>query len=424
MNNNSRAKISWIMYDWANSAFALTVMAAFFPGFFKGFWSFGVDATISTARLGLGNAAAGLIVAVLSPVLGALAGAAKNRKVYFISFAFLGMLSTASLFFVGKGFWLTALAVFILARIGFNIANLFYDTFLMDIAEQKDRHLLSSLGFGIGYLGCAILFIINIVMHKNPSLFGFVDSVEAIRYIFLSAALWWALFSIPMFLFVKEHHTVDERKSMHIIIDGLRNIGITTKEIFQDKHILLFLVAYWFYIDGVHTVVMMATDFGLSIGIEMADLMKALLVVQFVAFPCAIIFGLIAKKVGAVKSVIIAIIIYIIICTGGAFVLSNGRDFMFFAGLTGIAQGAIQALSRSIFTSMVPEGKEGEYFGFYNMMGRFAIILGPLLIGGVNLLFHSLGMESQLASRIGIASISILFIVGLVLLIKANVNDQ
>lgn len=411
------------MYDWANSAFALTVMAAFFPGFFKGYWSFGVDATISTARLGLGNAVAGLIVALASPVLGALAGAARNRKSFFMFFAFLGMAATGSLFLIQKGAWLGALAVFILARIGFNLANLFYDTFLVDVAEKEERNMISSLGYGIGYLGCALLFIINSMMFSNPEAFGIANKSDAVKFIFLSAALWWFLFSIPTFLFVKEKHKKSEKKSMHIVIDGLRKMRNTASDLYHDKHILLFLIAYWFYIDGVHTVVMMATDFGLSIGIEMKHLMKALLVVQFIAFPCAIAFGFISNKIGAIKSISIAIFIYIAICAGGSFLLKTSTHFMLFAGLTGTAQGAIQALSRSVFTSMVPEGKEGEYFGFYNMMGRFAIILGPAIVGGANLLFYSLGFESQMASRIGIASISVLFVIGLVLLSKAKIVE-
>ncbi len=412
LSAHKKAVWAWCLYDWANSAFILTVGAAFFPGFFKGFWSSGVDATISTARLGFGNAFAGLCVAILSPVLGALAGVGRAKKQFLVLFASLGVLMTFLLYFIPQGEWFTALLVFIAARIGFNLANLFYDAFLIDVADVNNRDIVSSWGYALGYLGCGLLFIVNLLMFKNPTLFGIADSTMAIRLIFLSAALWWLLFSIPLVLFVHEKKA-DALKPFHIIIrEGLTKIGVTGAAIFRQKTVLLFLIAYWFYIDGVHTVVLMSTDFGLSLGIPMGTLMIALLCVQFIAFPSALAFGYLSRSIGPKKVILIAIGIYVVITGGGAWILRTGGHFIFFACLTGTAQGAIQALSRSLFSKMIPPDKESQYFGFYNMVGRFAVIIGPAIVALSNVIFHSLQLPSQLASRAGIAAISFLFIIG------------
>ncbi len=415
---DKRAVWAWCFYDWANSAFALTVMAAFFPGFFKGYWSGGVDAAITTARLGFGNAFAGLCVAVLSPVLGAIAGVARAKKQFLVSFMWLGIGMTTVLFFIPRGGWFWALTVFILARIGFNLANLFYDAFLVDVAELKRRDMVSSWGYGIGYLGCGILFIINLFMYNKPHIFGLPDSVTAIRVIFLTAAVWWFLFSLPIVFFVHEKQGKQEGTFFSIGIKGFSKLLTTLRKIWADKNLLFFLLAYWFYIDGVHTVVLMCTDFGLSIGISMGTLMIALLCVQFIAFPCAVLFGLLSGRIGAKSIIIIAVVFYIFITLGGAWILKTGTHFILFACLTGTVQGAIQALSRSFFSKMIPADEESEYFGFYNMVGRFAIILGPAIVAIANLVVHSLGLRSQIASRSGISALSILFIIGGILLLK------
>lgn len=419
---NKKAIWSWCLYDWANSAFALTIMAAFFPGFFKGYWSSGVESAISTMRLGFGNAFAGLCVAVLSPVLGAIAGAGRAKKQFLTFFLCIGIIMTAGLFFIPKGEWLAAISVFIFARIGFNLANLFYDAFLVDVADFEQRDMVSSWGYGLGYLGCGILFIVNLLMYQNPAWFGLHDSSTAIRYIFLSAALWWLLFSIPILFFVHERTEKTYEKISSIIATGFQKLGKTAKTIGSDKNLLLFLIAYWCYIDGVHTVVMMCTDFGLSIGISFGTLMIALLCVQFVAFPSAIVFGLLSRRIGAKSVIMIAVAIYILITLGGAWILKTGTHFILFACLTGTVQGAIQALSRSFYSKMIPHDKSSEYFGFYNMVGRFAIILGPAIVALSNLIVHSIGLKSQIASRSGISSLAVLFIIGGLVLLQVKGN--
>lgn len=417
---NKKEIWAWCFYDWANSAFALTVMAAFFPAFFKGYWSSGVDGAITTARLGFGNAFAGLCVALLSPILGAMAGAGKAKKQFLIFFICLGIIMTGGLFFIPKGEWFVAISIFLMARIGFNLSNLFYDAYLVDVADIKDRDIVSSWGYGIGYLGCGILFIINFIMYLNPALFGLKDGTIAVRVIFLSAALWWMLFSFPILFLVHEKESSTCSNISGVVILGFKRLLKTTKEILHNKNILLFLIAYWFYIDGVHTVVMMCTDFGLSIGISMKMLMIALACVQFIAFPSAILFGLLSERIGAKNVIVFAVAIYIIITLGGAWILKTGTHFIFFACLTGTVQGAIQALSRSYFSKMIPDNDSCDYFGFYNMVGRFAIILGPAIVAFSNLIMHNVGFRAQTASRSGISALAVLFIIGGILLLRVK----
>jgi UMF1 family MFS transporter len=413
-----RAVWSWCLYDWANSAFALTVMAAFFPAFFNKYWNPGVDSAIITFRLGMGNTVAGLCVALVSPVFGVMAGIGKTKKQFLASSIFLGTFMTAALFFVGKGEWLTALIVFILARIGFATANLFYDAYLLDVAQPGQRDLVSSQGYAIGYLGCAILFTINILMYLKPAIFGLRSPVDGIRYSFLSAAVWWLLFSIPILAFV--HEKPAPRGAIRFIESGTRDLRDTIIAIIKDKNLLLFLVAFWCYFDGVHTIVVMAKNFGISLGLPYGTLMAALLCVQLVAFPSALLFGYCTRWIGSKLIILVSICFYIFITLGGAWILRTSTQYFIFASLTGMVQGAIQALSRSFFTRMIPVGKESEYFGIFNMVGRFSVVLGPALVGISNLVCFKIGLNPQTASRAGISSLSLLFFAGGLILARVR----
>ena len=409
------------MYDWAEAAFALTVMAAFFPGFFKGFWCHGTDAAISTARLGIGLAIGGAIVAVLSPVLGSIAGAGHSKKSWLAFFAVLGSLATMSLFYVPKGEWIVALVVFVIARSGYFLSNIFNDAFLLDLTERENSDMVSSYGFAAGYIGCAVLFIINLVMYTKPAFFGIRSAVDAVRFSFVSAGLWWLIFSLPLFLFVKPIHKPDRKPLGAIVHEGLGLTIATFREMAAKKGVLLFLLAYWFYIDGVNTVVAMATDFGLSIGLNMGKLMMTLLVVQLVAFPSAIIFGRIAKFTGAKNAVLITIGTYVLITSIGPFAVHSEMQFMLFAGLTGAVQGAVQALSRSFFARMIPQDRETEWFGVYNMMGRFAVAVGPLVVA-MSALFsrYVIHAGADMSPRIGVSMLSVLFVIGGMILWKVS----
>lgn len=415
-----RAVWAWCFYDWANSAFALTVMASFFPTFFKRFWCIGVDSPVSTSRLGWMNLAAGLAVALLSPLLGAIASAGHARRGFLVFFALLGMAATALLAVFPMGAWVAAAMVFVVARIGFSVANLFYDASLRDVCDDASSDMVSSRGYALGYLGCGILFGINLAMYKHPGLFGLRDSVSAIRASFLLVSVWWFVFSVPLFIFVgqRDSSAVPRKRGLgRIAAQGLSELVRTARDLRQYRGMVLFLVAYWFYIDGVHTIVMMATDFGLSIGLSTGGLMLSLLVVQIVAFPSALLFGVAARRIGTVAVILVAIGGYIVICLVGAWMIRSSTQFMVFAGLTGVFQGAIQALSRSYFTRMVPDGRETEFFGFYNMVGRFAMVLGPGIVAACNMCGHAAGAGREFTARFGVSSIGVLFIVGGLLLV-------
>ena len=421
---NKRAIFSWCLYDWANSAFALTVMAGFFPVFFKSYWCAGVEPTVSTARLGLGNASAGLLVALLSPVLGALADAGGAKKKLLGFFVLIGVSATSALFLIQQGNWVTALAFFVLANIGFNCANLFYDSLLVDITEKEHMDWVSSLGYSLGYLGCGLLFLLNVFMVTKPLLFGLNSPAKAVQVSFMMASVWWLVFSAPMFLFVKEQLYSKARGLKEVFSESLGRLSSTFRKITHNRALLLFLLAYWMYIDGVNTFVLMAVDFGMSIGLTSTSMMIALLVVQFVAFPSALVFGLLAHRVGAFTMILTGIVIYILVSGIGTFTLRTHVDYIILAGITGLAQGGIQALSRSYFAKMVPPSESAEYFGFYNVVSRFAVIFGPAVVGSVALLTRKAGLESVMASRVGMSSVSVLFLSGALLLILSEVRKR
>ena len=408
------------MYDWANSAFATTVMAGFFPVFFKQYWSIGADATVSTARLGLGNSIAGLVVALCAPILGAIADKGGARKKFLLFFAFMGIVMTMGLYLVSRGNWPMAVLLYVLATVGFSGGNIFYDALITGITTDDKIDMVSSLGFSMGYLGGGLLFAVNVWMTLRPETFGFPDAGEAVRFSFLMVGIWWAVFSIPIFLFVKEPEgTASGAHDDNLISAGFHQLRETFREVRHLKTIFLFLLAYWLYIDGVNTVIRMAVDYGISIGLDTKDLILALLMTQFVGFPSAIGFGFLGRKFGTRPAIFAAIAVYLFVSIWAAF-MKNSTEFYVLAIIVGLVQGGIQALSRSYFARLIPVGKSGEYFGFYNMVGKFSAIIGPVFMGGVGLFIKSLGYDSQTASRISITSVALFFIAGGILLYFVN----
>ena len=426
MKSDKNAIWGWALYDWANSAFATTVMAGFFPIFFKQFWSSGADVNISTAQLGFGNSISSLIVALMAPILGAIADKGSAKKKFLIFFAYLGALMTAALFLVKEGQWVWAIFVYAMGIIGFAGANVFYDSLLPGIVDEEKIDYVSGLGFSMGYLGGGLLFLINVLMTLMPQKFGLPDAAAAVRVSFLSVALWWGLFTFFTIFWVPEDRGASTDKGNEsIVIAGFRQIAGTFKKIRHLKVVFLFLLAYWFYIDGVDTIIRMAVDYGLSLGFESSDLIVALLIVQFVGFPAALAFGKLGERWGVRKSIYLAIAIYMGITVWGT-MMTDKMEFYILAVVIGLVQGGIQALSRSYYSRLIPKNKAAEYYGFYNMLGKFAVILGPVLMGLVGLMAKRILMPpaptpeqaiavGQLASRWGIASILILFIVGAVL---------
>jgi MFS transporter, UMF1 family len=423
MKSNKKAIWGWALYDWANSAFATTVMAGFFPIFFKDFWSIGVNTNISTARLGVANAAASLFVAILAPVLGAIADQGGTRKNFLISFAYLGVLMTAALFWVGKGQWALAVFIYAAGSIGFAGANVFYDALLPDVAEEKHMDRISSLGYSLGYLGGGLLFSVNVLMVLMFQKFGFSDKSEAVRVSFLSVALWWGAFTLfTIFWVPKERELNKQASKKHIIFNGLSQLVTTFQNIRQLKTVMLFLLAYWFYIDGVDTIIRMAVDFGLSLGFESNDLIKALLIVQFVGFPAALAFGFLGEKWGTRKAIFLSLGVYIFITAYGV-QMTRKEEFYVLAIMIGLVQGGIQALSRSYYARLIPKGQAAQFFGFYNLLGKFSAILGPVLIGATGLLARrillppsptaaQLEQTSRLASRWSLGAVVVLFVIG------------
>ena len=412
-SDSNRPIWAWAFYDWANSAFATTVMAGFFPLFFKQYWNSGVIETVSTFRLGLANSIASLIVVLFAPLLGAIADHMDKRKGFLLLFAALGVVMSGALYFVAAGAWEIAALCYILAVLGFSGGNLFYDALLTFIARPQQLDRVSALGFALGYLGGGILFALNVAMVLKPAWFGLADASQAVRVSFLSVAVWWALFSIPVFLWVREPKATHSLSMGQAVRRGCGQLARTLREIGRLPHTFLFLLAYWLYIDGVDTIVRMAVDYGLSLGFPSNSLITALLITQFVGFPAAIAFGRIGDRIGARRGIYIALCVYILVTAWGAF-MDQVWEFYLLAVVIGLVQGGVQSLSRSLYARLIPPGRSAEFFGFYNMLGKFAAVLGPALMGWVAVLSGS--------PRIGILSVLILFVAGALLLTRVDLE--
>jgi len=546
-------------------------MAGFFPVFFKTFWSAGTDVNQSTAFLGFANSLASLLVALLSPVLGAIADQSSGKKKFLIFFAYLSVLMTGCLFMVGFGYWVLAAILYVVGTVGFSGGNIFYDSLLTEVATEKNIDYISSKGFAFGYLGGGLLFLVNVLWYLMPASFGFAVEETAqldqqlrqgantiqvgsqydfsipeeqttgtavltseisspieiqamnvetrnrvviqinlpddanldifdktvsfgeyktaeivtynpeestleltnltrqinpddqalftlrdkitfqgyeqgvlkgvqglenhyeniqiksdflppakeflpIRVSFVSVAIWWGLFAIPLILFVKERKRYADKKPWSFYISqGFGQLGRTFKKVRHMKVIFVFLIGYWMYIDGVNTIIKMAVDYGMSIGFPSSSLIIALLITQFVGFPSALVFGVLGERWDVKKAIFITIAIYILVTFWGVF-MTKVIEFYVLAIVIGLVQGGIQALSRSYYSRIIPKDQSAEFYGFYNMVGKFAAIFGPTLIAIVNISVKALGYSSNMASRAGIASICLLFIGGGILL--------
>ncbi len=413
---------SWALYDWANSAFATTVMAGFFPIFFAQYWSDPENLSVSTFYLGIGNSVASIIIVLLAPILGAIADRGTYKKRFLVFFAFLGILMTAGLALISQGMWQIALLTYVIATIGFSGANTFYDSLLPAISNKDNVDYVSGLGYALGYIGGGILIVINFLMITYPSSFGFADSVEGIKWSFVSVALWWAIFSIPILLFVKEPKYHKTETTLQTIKSGFKQLKNTFNEIRHLKVVFTFLIAYWLYIDGVDTTVRMAADFGITLGFDSTTIMGALVLVQFIAFFATLFYVKFSDRVGIKNAIYFAIAAYMVIILSGYFVTETWH-FYVIAGMIGCFQGGIQTLSRSFYARIIPKDKSAEFFGFFNMWGKFAAVVGPLLMGTVTLVLNNMIDDQVLSARIGLQSIMILFILGALVLSKVNLSE-
>ena len=414
MLDDRKQIISWSLYDWANSTFSTTVMAGFFPIFFQQYWSTATDVTVSTWYLGLANSLASIAVASLAPFLGAIADKASVKKRLLIFFAFIGIISTGALSMVGQGYWKIAAVFYVVASVGFMSANIFYDSLLPSVASKQKRDFVSSLGYSLGYIGGGILFLVNVAMYLKPQFFGIADAPSAIKLSFLTVAVWWAIFTLPILIFVKEKAPANDIGIIKSISAGWIQLLSTLKRIRELKVVTTFLIAYWLYIDGVDTIIRMSVDYGTSLGFTTSTLITLLLMVQFIAFPATLIYNWFAKQIGIKQAILIAIGGYICIAVIGSLV-SKEWHFYIIAILIGCFQGGIQALSRSLYSRIIPSHNSAEFFGFYNMFGKFATIIGPPLMGYVAMATGN--------PRFGILAIILLFVLGGYFLMMVDVEE-
>ena len=398
----------WAFYDWANSAFATTVMAGFFPIFFKSYWATDLTDAESTFVIGSANSIVGLLIAVSAPVMGAFADAGNSKKTLLLTFAVLGIISTGYLFFIPESSWKFAIIFYSVGVIGFSGGNIFYDALLVSVAEDKDRNRVSSLGFSLGYLGGGLLFLLNVLMFSFPNLFGLSSQIEAVLWSFLSVSIWWSIFTVPLITGVKEPQ-INNKNNGFIVTskEAFKSLYATARSIKQYRSAVVFLLAYFLYMDGVDTIIRMATSYGSDIGLSAQSMIGALLLTQFIGFPATLVFGNYSDRFGHKQTLTFAIIIYI-----GVVIFSSQMDsaveFFIMASVIGLVQGGVQAISRSFFSTLIPENKAAEFFGFYNFIGKSSVFIGPFMVSGIALLTDN--------PSLGILSLLLLFVPGLILL--------
>lgn len=413
MKKMSAAEKGWVFYDWANSAYSIVIVTAIFPLYFKAAATeAGIAASTSTAYWGYANSIATLLVSILAPILGTIADFKGFKKRFFIFFSGLGIIFTFILALIPHDQWLILLGIFILTSVGFAGANIFYDAFLVDVTNEDRMNRISANGFALGYIGSTIPFVlcIALILMAQQDIIPLSVPVAS-QLAFAITALWWGLFTIPMLKNVEQKYYIE--RVANPVRMSFKRLYETLKNIKAYRALFLFLLAYFFYIDGVHTIFTMATAFGSDMGIDSTTLLLVLFMTQVVAAPFAVLFGKLGEKFTAKKMILVGIIIYIIICIY-AYFMKTSLDFWIIAMLVGTVQGGVQALSRSYFAKLVPKESSNEFFGFYNIFGKFAAIAGPVLVGATA---QITGNTSS-----GVFSLIILFVIGGIILLR--VPDQ
>ncbi len=396
----------WVMYDWANSAFATTVMVAVLPVYYHAIASPVLGDARTTAYWGYTASIALLIVALLTPVLGAIADQKGRKKHFLTAFALLGMFGTALLYFVYTGDWLKASLFYIIGNVGFAAANVFYDALLPHVAREDEVDVVSTLGYAMGYLGGGILLAINLamIMLAPEEQKGLMT-----RLALLSVAVWWFVFTIPLWKWVPEPPARPNPKwaGLNPVVAGFRQLAETFREIRKFSELLKFLIAFWFYNDGISTIIKMATIYGSEIGLKETDLIGTILMVQFVGIPFSLLFGYLAKRVGVKRGLYLAISVYILI-TMGAYFMREAWHFWLLGFGVAMVQGGSQALSRSLYSRLIPKSKSAEFFAFFSVSAKFAGIAGPAVVGVIT--------QAMGSGRNGILAVILFFVVGLALL--------
>jgi UMF1 family MFS transporter len=409
MKGLTKEENSWVFYDWANSAYSIIITTAIFPLFYKSAaTNAGISPANSTAYLGYTIAITTFILAMLGPVLGTIADYQGFKKRFFTFFFVLGVAFTALLAFIPSDQWLLLLVVYTVSAVGFAGANIFYDAYLVDVTTEERMNRISARGFGFGYIGSTIPFIISIAIiilaqtNKIP-----ISTTLASQIAFLITAGWWGLFTIPLLTHVHQRYYIEREPNP--VVNSFKRLGSTIKEIRKYRALFLFLFAYFFYIDGVGTIITMSTAYGSDLGISATNLLIILFITQVVAAPFAILYGRLAEIFTGKKMLYVGILVYIIICIY-AYFLETTLDFWILAMLVATSQGGIQALSRAYFAKLVPKENANKFFGFYNIFGKFASIIGPLLVG--------VTAQATGTSKSGVFSLVILFVIGIVILAR------
>ena len=413
--NNSENKIftktvkSWIAYDAGNSAFATTVVAAFFPIFYLQYWASSMTELEASVYYSWALVISNVSILLSGPVIGAITDLNQSTKKSLTVLTLTSVFFVGLLYFLQAGSWMLALTFFVIANYCFCVAQIPYDKILTKISTPNNFSIISNQGYAWGYFGGGLLFIVNAFMSINPSAFGLVSQAEAIRISFLMVSVWWLIFLMPLLLNFKE--TKEVNKSKNSIIQSIKNIVSTFKSVYKYKNAFIFLIAFFLFIDGAHTVIYMASTFALNLGLETNAIIQALILVQIVAFPATLIWGYVAGRFGDKLVLYITIISYVCIIIYST-TLSSALEFYLLAAWVGCVQGGIQGSSRGLFGKLLPKDKAGEFYGLYNVMGRAGAILGPAMVGGLLTIYGNV--------RIALLPIAILFILGGLLLTRVK----
>ena len=405
---------AWAMYDWANSAYQTTVIAAVFPIYYQRVAAAGLSEADAMARFAWASAIAITIVAVVAPLLGTLADYTAIKKRLLGVFMGIGVASCFAMFWITEGEWLFALAVFIAGNVGVAGSIVFYEALLPHLAGPKDLDRVSSAGYAIGYLGGGVMLALNLVMIQNPALLGLADAGIATRLAFVSVGVWWLVFSLPLFLKVPEPGALVSDKPEPVSLRlAFARLGNTFRELRKYRQALLFLFAFLIYNDGIQTMIRVAAIYGESIGLDAGAMISALLITQFIGVPAAFAFGALASRTGAKPAVFLGLAVYTVITILGYYMTTSAHFYML-AILVGLVQGGTQSLSRSLFASMIPRQKSSEFFAFFSVFERYAGVLGPLVFGAV--------VAYSGSGRNAIIAVLIFFVVGGALLIPVDVE--
>ena len=407
---------AWAMYDWANSAFMTTIVGTMFPIYFRRVAADGLAPATADARYAMATAIALTIIAVVSPVLGAVADCAGVKKRMLAAFVAIGAAATALMVLIGRGDWLLASSLFVAANIGIAGGFAFYDSLLPHIAGPDEIDRVSTAGYALGYLGGGLLLAINLAWYLWPARFGIPDSSSAVRLSFLSVAVWWVAFSIPLFRTVPEPPVAGAPRAPGLgtlVTASIHQLASTFRELRAFRHAMILLAAFLLYSDGINTIIRMAAIYGTGLGIADRDVILAFLMVQFVGVPCAFLFGEMASRVGARRSIFLALAVYVGISLLG-YAMRTAVHFYLLALLVGMVQGGSQALSRSLFATMIPKARSSEFFALFGVLEKFSGVIGPWLFA---LIISTTG-----DSRLAVLSVLTFFVGGAALLTLVDVE--